>query len=86
MRQLSHVFLNSISVDVLETISWYVNESVCVPPILKNASSNSSKSTFTSYDNPPILQSMYPILDELNINTSKLDDTPLDIDFFSIVI
>ena len=35
MRQLSHVFLNSISTDVLETINWSVNESVCVPVILK---------------------------------------------------
>ena len=61
-----------------------LNESVCVPVILKNASSNSSnssKSTSTSYDNPPILQSMYPILDKLDINTSKLDDKPLDITF-----
>ena len=84
MRQLSRVFLNSISIDVLETINWSVNESVCVPVILKNAfsnSSNSSKSTSTSYDNPPILQSMYPILDNLKINTSKLDDKPLDIIF-----
>ena len=77
MRQLSHAFLNSISVDVLETINWSVNESVCVPVNLKSApsnSSNSSKSTSTSYDNPPILQSMYHILDKLNINTSKLDE------------
>ena len=56
MCQLSHVFLNSISADFLETINWSVNESVCVPAIFKNASSNYSKSTSKSYDNPPILQ------------------------------
>ena len=78
---MSRVLLNSISVDVLETINWLVNKSVSVPAILKNTPSNSSKSTSTSYDNPPILQSMYPILDKLNINTSKLDDKPLDIIF-----
>ena len=83
IRPLSYVFLNSISEDILETIYWSVNESVSVPVILKNAPSNSSKSTSTSisYDNPPILQSMYPILDTLNINTSKLDDKPLDVIF-----
>ena len=34
MRQLSHLFLNSIPVDILETINWYVNESVYVTEIL----------------------------------------------------
>ena len=34
MRQLSRIFLNSISVYILETINWYVNESVYVPVIL----------------------------------------------------
>ena len=79
MRQLSHAFLKSISADILETINWSINESVFVPVILKNAPSNSSKSTSTSYDNPPILQYMYPILDKLN--TSKLDDKHLDVIF-----
>ena len=46
--QLSHVFLNSISADILETINWSVNESVYVPAILKNAASNSSKYTSIS--------------------------------------
>ena len=78
MCQLSQVFLNSISANILKTINQSVNESVYVPVILKNAPSNSSKSTYTSYDNPLILQSMYPILDKLNIITSKLDDKPLD--------
>ena len=63
MRQLNHVFLKSILADSVETINWSVNESVFVPVILNNAPSNSSKSTSISYDNPPILQSMYPILD-----------------------
>ena len=79
IRQLSHVFLNSISVDILETINWSVNESVSVSVIIKNAPSNSSKPTSTLYDNPPILQSMYPILDELNINNSILDDKSLEV-------
>ena len=29
---------------------------------------------------------MYPILDKLNINTSKLDDKPLDIIFFKKIL
>ena len=81
MRQLSHIFLKLRQADILETINSYVNESVTVPVILKNAPSNCSKSTSTSYDNPLILQSMYPILDKLNINTSNLDDKPLDLIF-----
>ena len=72
MCQLSHVFLNSISADILDTIIWSVNKSLSVSAILKIAFSNSSKCTSTSYDNPPILQSMYPILDKLNINTSNI--------------
>ena len=82
MCQVSHLFLISISANILETINWSINVSVSVPAILKNPTSNSSKCTSTSYDNQPILQSMYPILDELNIKTSKLDDKPLDINFF----
>ena len=79
MCQLSHVVLNSISVNILETINWSVNKSVSFPAILKNTPSNSSKATSTSYNTPPILQYMYSILDKLNINTSKLDDKPFDI-------
>ena len=89
MRQLTHLFLNSISTDILDTINWSENERVPVPTICKNTSSNCSKSTSTStftstststsHDNPPILPSLYPILDKLNINTSKLDDKPLDV-------
>ena len=78
---MSHTFLKSISADILETINWYINEGVSVPAILKYTSSNSSKSIFISYDNPPILQFMYLILDKLNINISKLDDKPMDIIF-----
>ena len=33
MRQLSHLFLNSISADILETINWSVNERVSIPAI-----------------------------------------------------
>ena len=77
MSQLSHVFLNAISVDILERINWSVNESVSVPAISKNIPPKCSKSTSILYDNPPILQLMYPILDKLNINTSDLDDNPL---------
>ena len=81
MRQLNHVFLNSISADILETINWSINVSVSVPAILKNTPSNSSKSTSTSYDNPPILQYMYPILDKLNNYDYKLDNKPLVVIF-----
>ena len=56
MRQLSHLFLNSISADILEKINWYVNERVSIPAICKSIPSNCSKSTSTSHDNPPILQ------------------------------
>ena len=38
-----------------------------------------SSSTSTLHDNPSNLQSLYPILDELKINTSDLDDKPLDV-------
>ena len=89
MRQLTHLFLNSISTDILETINWSENERVSVPTICKKTSSNCSKpvstsiftstSTSTSHDNPPILPSLYPILDEININPSKLDDKPLNV-------
>ena len=63
MRQLTHLFLNSISTDILDTINWSENEDVPVPTICKTTSSNCSKSTSistftstsTSHDNPPIL-------------------------------
>ena len=72
MRLLSSNFLNSISTDVIESINWSENERVSIPAIYKYISSNSSKSRSTSssqstststlHDNPPILQSLYPIL------------------------
>ena len=63
IRQLTHLFLNSISTDILDTINWSENEDVPVPTICKTTSSNCSKSTSistftstsTSHDNPPIL-------------------------------
>ena len=81
MRQLSHYFLNWISTDILEKIYWSDDEIVSDPVICNNSSSTYSKSSSTSYDNPTILQSIYPILDKFNSNTSKLDDTPLDVRF-----
>ena len=54
MRILSHYFLNSISTDILETIYWSEDESVSDPVICNNLSSNCSKSSYTSHDNPPI--------------------------------
>ena len=85
MRQLSYNFLNSMSADILKIIHWYVNKSVSVPAIYKRCPSNSSKSTYistssstsTSHDNPPILQSLCPILNSLNINTSALENKQL---------
>ena len=87
MRQLSHNFLKSISTNILETIYWSEDESVHDPVISKKLSSNYSKSSSTSPDNPPILQSIYTILDShninininININTSDLESKPLDI-------
>ena len=81
MRQLSHYFLNSITTEVLETIYWSENERISDPVMCKHSSSNCSKSASTSHDNPPILQSIYPILDKLNINTSNLDAKILDVIF-----
>ena len=71
MRQLTHLFLNSISTDILDTINWSENECVSVPTTFKNTSSNCSKltsvstSTSTSHDNPHMLPSLYYMLDEL---------------------
>ena len=45
----------------------------------KSTSTSTSSSTSTFHDNPLILQPLYPILDKLNINTSKLDDKFLDV-------
>ena len=81
MCQLNHNFINSVSIEVLETIHWSENELVSDPTICNNSPSDCSKSSSTSHGNPPILQSIYPILDKLNINTSNLDDKPLDIIF-----
>ena len=65
MRQLSCHFLNSISTDILETI--YLSEDKSIPDseiescrMRNNSSLISSKSSFTP-DNPPVLQSKYPI-------------------------
>ena len=71
MRQLSHYFLNPISIDILEMIYWYEDESIYDPVICNNSSSNCSKSSLILHDHPPILQSLYPILDLLNINPSN---------------
>ena len=81
MRQLSRLFLNSVSADILETIKWYVNERVSVPAICKNDPSNCSKSISTSHNNTPLLQTLYPILDSLDINSSNLQDDNLDVIF-----
>ena len=89
MRILSKVFLNSITTDVIETITWSKTERVSIPVIYKSTpsiisksistSTSSSASTFTSHDNPPILKSLYPILNSLNINTSDLENKHLDV-------
>ena len=85
MRLLSNDFLTSIPTYVIESINWFENERESIPDSCKYIPSNFSKSTSSSsststlHDNPPILQSFYPILDKLNINTSKLDDKPLDV-------
>ena len=89
IHQLSHNFLKSISTNILETIRWSEDESIHDLEIERcnihnNSSSNCSKSSSTPPDNPPILQSEYPILDSNNINTSNLKDKPLDIIFLII--
>ena len=83
MCRLSHLFLDSISADILKTINWSENERVSVPVICKNAPTNSSKSTSTStsHDNPSIIQTLCPILDSININTSNLVNKHLDVIF-----
>ena len=85
MRQLTHLFLNSISTYVLDTINWTENERLYVPTIRKNAPSNCSKSTstststYTSHDNLHMFPSLYPILDKLNIDISDLDNKDFDV-------
>ena len=83
MRQLTHLFLNSIASYIVDTINWSEKECVSVPTTFRNTFSHCSKSTSaatstpsstsTSHDNPPILPSIYPILDRLKINTSNID-------------
>ena len=79
MLQLSHVFLTSITTDIIGTMNQSVNAILSIPVICKHSQYNFSKSISTSHDNPPILQSFYPILDKLSINTSDLNDKPLDV-------
>ena len=83
MSQLSHNFLNLISTDISETIYWS-EESIHDSETERcrmhdNSSSIISKSASLSSDNPPVLQSKYPILDSHNINTSILKDNPLNV-------
>ena len=85
MRQLSHYSLNSISTDILEIVHWSVNERVSDQAIYKD-DPYCSKSTSTSHDNPPMLQTLYPILDSLDINTSNLEVKYLDVFFKEFVI
>ena len=83
IRILSHVFLSSISIHVIETIHWSENKCISVPAIYKSTPSiiseyiSTSTSTSTSHDNPPILQTLYPILESLNIDTSDLENKPM---------
>ena len=79
MCQLSHNFLNSVLTDILEMIHWSEDKSVHDLEICNNSSSNCSKSSSKSPDTAPILQSIYPILDSHDINTSNLNYKPLDI-------
>ena len=71
--------MKSVSTEILKTIYWTGNEGVSDAEIYKNVPSNCSKSSSSSHDNPPILQSIYPILDKININISNLNDRPLDV-------
>ena len=52
-----------MSTEILETIHWSENECASYPEICKNSPFNCSKSTSTSHDNSPIIQSIYQILD-----------------------
>ena len=87
IRLLSNVFLNSISTDIVETINWSENEHESVPAIYKSTppiisksiSTSISSSTSTSHNNPPILKSLYPILNSFNNKTSDLENKQLDV-------
>ena len=94
MHLLSNDLLNSISKDDIESINWSENERVSIPTSCKYIPSNLSKSTSTSsssstsilHDNPPILQSLYPILKSLNIITSDLENKHLDVIYLKNVL
>ena len=85
---IKSLLLNSISIDILVTIYWSKDESISDPVLCNNLSSNCSKSTstststYTSHDNPPILPSLYPILDSLDSNTSNLKEKHSDVIVF----
>ena len=72
MRQLRHNYVNSTLTNILEKMYWSEDKSVYHPVTCKKLSSNCSKSSSASHDNPPSPQSIYPILDSLNIDTSNL--------------
>ena len=87
MRQLSCNFLNSISLDISEAICCYKYDSVNVSDIKRCtipdfSSLNGSKSSTSSIGNTPIILSKYPILDNHNIDTSNLEERPLDVIYF----
>ena len=71
MRLFSHNFVNSISIDIPETIYWSEAESVSDPVNCNKSSSNCSKPSSIKHDNQPILQSINPVLDSPNFNTSN---------------
>ena len=95
-RLSSNDFLKSISTDNIESVNWAENECVSIPAIYKYISSNSSKCTSTSssqstststlHNNPPILQSLYPILKSFNINTSNLKNKQLDVIYLKYLL
>ena len=96
MRLLSNIFLNLITTYVIETINWFENECVSTPVIYRSTpsiisksisiSTSSTTSSSTSHDNPPILKSLYPILNSLNINTSDLENKHLDVIYIKNVL
>ena len=64
-------------------IYWSEDESVSNPVICNNSSSSCSKTSSTSHDNPPILQSIYLILDSLKIDPSHLNYNYFDVIFLN---
>ena len=83
MRQSSHNFLNSISTYISDAIYWFEDESINDLEKERRRMNDkllliSSKASFIPPDNPPVLQSKYPILDSHNINTSTVKNKPLD--------